>query len=180
MELKFDSGLRVIGEYLSKIDSILRVKLSISLSGTQLLSSKLPHFFFKWSYFQPECYSFFFFVRSLILFVMFQIYKRAARNHRSRNFVLSSFNIISLLSMLSLGARGPTANALANLLRIDEFRHFNPHLLLKNIQSEVLQASRNNNIAFATQMFVEEVSKKLLPSFCFKSLNLIIFALTLS
>ena len=27
-ELKFDPGFRVIGEYLSQIDSILRVKLS--------------------------------------------------------------------------------------------------------------------------------------------------------
>ena len=31
-ELKFDSGFRVIGEYLNQIDSILGVKLSIWLS----------------------------------------------------------------------------------------------------------------------------------------------------
>lgn len=60
--------------------------------------------------------------------------------------------------MLLLGSRGATSDALADLLRTDEFRNFNPHLLLKNIKDEIMKNNLNDNIAFATQMFVEKVS----------------------
>lgn len=88
-----------------------------------------------------------------------QAYMKAAKLHRSRNFVMSSMNLISVLSMLLLGARGRTSDLLADLLRTDDFRNFNPHLLLKNIYEEITKNSLDNNIAFTTQMFVEKVIK---------------------
>ena len=87
----------------------------------------------------------------------FQIYKKAALQHRSQNFVMSSYNVITVLSTLLLGSRGRSSDDLANFLRADDFVNFNPHLLLKNLNEELIQSNVDSNIAFADNIFVEKV-----------------------
>ncbi|KAF2369040.1 Serpin domain [Trinorchestia longiramus] len=87
--------------------------------------------------------------------VAFKVYRQGAHLHRSQNFVLSPLNLISVLSMLLLGSRGNTSIVLADLLRTDDFRNFNPHLLLKNIRADIDKNNVDSNIAFSTHMFVE-------------------------
>ncbi|XP_018022913.1 uncharacterized protein LOC108678931 [Hyalella azteca] len=87
--------------------------------------------------------------------VSFDVYRHGAHLHRSRNFGLSPMNLISTLSMLLLGSRGNTSAVLGDLLRTDDFRNFNPHLLLKNIRAEIFKNNVNSNIVFSNHMFVE-------------------------
>ncbi|RXG57269.1 hypothetical protein Avbf_19068 [Armadillidium vulgare] len=71
---------------------------------------------------------------------------------------MSPMNLVSSLSMLLLGARGSTADALSRYLKAEEFIKFNPHLLLKNITEKVLQLnSIGHECAFVNNIFVEEL-----------------------
>ncbi|XP_042211641.1 uncharacterized protein LOC121859049 [Homarus americanus] len=88
--------------------------------------------------------------------ITFKVYKKAASQHKRRNFVMSPLSLISTLGMLLIGARGYTSGALSDLLQMDKFYTFNPHLILKNV-TQSAQAMKNiHDVAFLNQFLVEK------------------------
>lgn len=86
-----------------------------------------------------------------------QVYKRAAAQHKRQNFVMSPLNLISTLGMLLLGARGPSAGVLRDLMQMDKFYTFNPHLVLKNVTAAMLGLKDVHDITFFSQFLVDMV-----------------------
>lgn len=71
---------------------------------------------------------------------------------------MSPLSLLSVLGMLLLGARGPTAGVLGDLLQTQHFYTFNPHLVLKNVTQAVEDLKDVHDVAFLRQFFVETVS----------------------
>ncbi|XP_066971594.1 uncharacterized protein [Macrobrachium rosenbergii] len=90
--------------------------------------------------------------------ITFKVYKQAARQYKRKNFVMSPLSLISTLNILLLGARGSTSAALSDLLLIDEFYTFNPHLILKNVTEAILEMSDVHDVAFFKQFLVEKAA----------------------
>ncbi|XP_042858826.1 mucin-17-like [Penaeus japonicus] len=88
--------------------------------------------------------------------VAFKVYKRAARQYKRKNFVMSPLSLISTLSMLLLGARGTSSAALSDLLLTDQFYTFNPHLILKNVTQVLLENDGAHDVVFLNQFLVEK------------------------
>ncbi|XP_047478404.1 uncharacterized protein LOC125031567 [Penaeus chinensis] len=88
--------------------------------------------------------------------VVFKVYKKAARQYKRKNFVMSPLSLISTLSMLLLGARGTSAAALSDLLLTDQFYTFNPHLILKNVTQVLLDNEGAHDVVFLNQFLVEK------------------------
>ncbi|XP_063598626.1 uncharacterized protein LOC134775098 [Penaeus indicus] len=88
--------------------------------------------------------------------VVFKVYKKAARQYKRKNFVMSPLSLISTLSMLLLGARGKSAAALSDLLLTDQFYTFNPHLILKNVTQVLLDNDGAHDVVFLNQFLVEK------------------------
>ncbi|XP_068211663.1 uncharacterized protein [Palaemon carinicauda] len=88
----------------------------------------------------------------------FKVYKQAAKEYKRKNFVMSPISLISTLNILLLGARGSTSAALSDLLLIDQFYTFNPHLILKNVTESVLEMADVHDVAFFKQFLVEKAA----------------------
>ena len=73
--------------------------------------------------------------------------------------IMSPINLVSALSMLLLGSRNTTADALSQLLRAEEFMAFNPHLILKNITDSLIDMNAQKHIVgIANNIFIAKVS----------------------
>ncbi|XP_045583362.1 mucin-4 [Procambarus clarkii] len=88
--------------------------------------------------------------------ITFKVYKQAASQHKRRNFVMSPLSLISTLGMLLLGARGSSSGALSDLLQMDKFYTFNPHLILKNVTQAVQEMEDIHDVALLSQFLVEK------------------------
>lgn len=55
----------------------------------------------------------------------------------ARSVVISPFAITSMLSMIFLGARGPTSGEMNEILKLDDMVTFNPHLVLRNVTDSI-------------------------------------------
>ncbi|XP_053627561.2 uncharacterized protein [Cherax quadricarinatus] len=88
--------------------------------------------------------------------ITFEVYKRAASHHKRRNFVMSPLSLISTLGMLLIGARGSSSGALSDLLQMDKFFTFNPHLILKNVTQSVQETTDAHDVVLLNQFLVEK------------------------
>uniref|UniRef100_A0A0P4W1C7 Serpin domain-containing protein n=1 Tax=Scylla olivacea TaxID=85551 RepID=A0A0P4W1C7_SCYOL len=89
--------------------------------------------------------------------ITFRVYKRAAEQHKRQNFVMSPLNLISTLGMLVLGARGLSAVVLRDLLEMDKFYTFNPHLVLRNVTQAIQNLKDVHDVTFFSQFLVDKV-----------------------
>lgn len=83
-----------------------------------------------------------------------------------RSLVLSPFGMISLLSMIFLGARGSTSDQMNEVLGLDNVATFNPHLTFQNV-TDTVSLARNQgiaNAAFVRELFADKAKvRRLLP-----------------
>lgn len=83
-----------------------------------------------------------------------------------RSLALSPFGMVSLLSMIFLGARGPTSDQMNEVLGLDNVATFNPHLIFQNVTDTVSLARHQGiaNAAFVRELFADKTKvRKLLP-----------------
>lgn len=64
---------------------------------------------------------------------------------------------MSTLGMLLLGARGPSAGVLRELMQMDKFYTFNPHLVLKNVTAALQDLKDVHDVTFFCQFLVDMV-----------------------
>ncbi|XP_076759105.1 uncharacterized protein LOC143428263 [Xylocopa sonorina] len=83
-----------------------------------------------------------------------------------RSLILSPFGMTSLLAMVFLGARGATSDQMNEVLGLDNFATFNPHLVFQNV-TDTVSLARNQgvaNAAFVRELFADKAKvRKLLP-----------------
>ncbi|CAL7938081.1 unnamed protein product [Xylocopa violacea] len=83
-----------------------------------------------------------------------------------RSLILSPFGMTSLLAMVFLGARGATSDQMNEVLGLDNFATFNPHLIFQNV-TDTVSLPRNQgiaNAAFVRELFADKAKvRKLLP-----------------
>ena len=70
---------------------------------------------------------------------------------------MSPINLISTLGMLLLGARGLSADVLRDLLQMDKFYTFNPHLVLRNVTQAIQSLKDVHDVTFFSQFLVDKV-----------------------
>lgn len=75
---------------------------------------------------------------------------------------MSPLSLISTLGMLLLGARGPSAGVLRELMQMDKFYTFNPHLVLKNVTAAMQDLKDVHDVTFFCQFLVDMVSRRVL------------------
>lgn len=79
----------------------------------------------------------------------------------SRSVTMSPFAVTSLLSMVFLGARGPTSGQMNDILRLDDMVTFNPHQVFRNVTESVV-LSRTQGVAtaaFVRELYSDRVSQ---------------------
>lgn len=68
--------------------------------------------------------------------------------------------------MLLLGARGPSAGVLRELMQMDKFYTFNPHLVLKNVTAAMQDLKDVHDVTFFCQFLVDMVSRRVYVCVC--------------
>jgi hypothetical protein len=81
---------------------------------------------------------------------------RAIKESSNSNLIFSPFSVLSFLSMIFLGSRGTTSRQIDQLLKLNDFSTFSPHLMYKNV-TESLQSSAN--FEATKHLFIDEVKK---------------------
>lgn len=101
----------------------------------------------------------------------FRVYRDLVRDdagpNRQDSLAFSPLALSTALAMVFLGARGATSWQMNELLRLDEMITFNPHLMFKDVQDELLEASNDGEedggggvAACVKLLLVDEVRKK--------------------
>jgi hypothetical protein len=81
---------------------------------------------------------------------------RAIKESSNSNLIFSPFSVLSFLSMIFLGSRGATSRQMDQLLKLNAFSTFSPHLMYKNV-TESLKSS--SNFEATKHLFIDEVKK---------------------
>lgn len=82
----------------------------------------------------------------------------------ARSVVISPFAITSMLSMIFLGARGPTSGEMNEILKLDDMVTFNPHLVLRNVTDSIEKGKGTGVVrnVMIRQLFSDKGKGKLL------------------
>ncbi len=81
---------------------------------------------------------------------------RAIKESSNSNLIFSPFSVLSFLSMIFLGSRGATSRQMDQLLKLNAFSTFSPHLMYKNV-TESLKSS--SNFEATKHLFIDKVKK---------------------